>query len=304
MLDGKWNYTVLWRFSNLGRWGCYMARITARFFRVLQNNNNSFPFSKALSMVGQMPIDQRRKSLGNDFEVRLENIEENNGLLVGEMTRIIKEDFPAKVERDILAKLDADELGLCCAFLFDPAISILVMQYEPRHVSPTRMVGYLTSLNVSCSYILEPILNQDAWDRFANGTVRKLFIKVAAPDHFQFAADEDNKLGTNLSALAGSYNSPYISVEISMGGKKGSLLDDIKPHVKNLLGGEVDVRSLRTKIEEDGEQFSLLTDVTHYRKNIPLLSDPSDNSLLRIKFVEDAYSEKRSYLQQMYGAQN
>jgi len=262
---------------------------------------NACGFKEALEAVHALPVGDRRKKVVEDLEMRLESMSDgpgSNDIVLGDFTRIVNDDFPAILDGENLAELEADELGLCCAFLYDAETSVLVFQFDPKKVSPNRAVAYLSEFGSDKQFYLEPITNADAWERFATGEVRKVRLTVAAPSDFTFAGD--SALGGSMSNLASAYEAPYITVEIGMGHGKGSLAGLIKDHVSQMVGQE-DVRALTVKTAEEGDAFSLLNDLMVYRNSIQIPADPEASSSARQNFLSQAYLDKRAVLRQMFG---
>lgn len=276
-----------------------MSKLTARYFRVQSGPDCTTQFGDALKAVAELPLASRRKELGG-IHMRLEKVEAAGGLIKGDVTRILKDDFPAEVKSEELAELEVNELGTCCAFVFDPKIDVLVMQYDAKRVSPARLAAYLMLFEAGYSYLLDVIPDKEAWERFASGTVRKLRVRLAAPKDFSFLSE--NPLGENLSGLAKAYEAPSILIEIGMGHHKGSLLDKVKQHLSDMLGSGDKVRAVTAKTEEEQDEFSLLKEVIDFKDDRELSPSPAKNSRQRITFVTQAYNEQKAYLIQMYGS--
>ncbi|MAC35645.1 MAG: hypothetical protein CME38_18885 [Haliea sp.] len=274
------------------------SRITARFFRVRESVDCEFTFRDALRAVAQLPVANRRRALADDYEMRLERLTElEDGRLIGDFTRILKDDFPAVIEHDQLSELAADELGACCAFLFDPALSLLVFQYDVRKVSPNRALGYLLEFHRGYSFYPEPVANTDAWAKFDTGSVRKLRVRVAAPEDMEFVGNTE--LGNSVRSLAGAYEAPSILIEVSMGHHKGSLGARIKQAVRELVGNQ-DVRLLDVKTAEETSEFSLLNDLMEHREFFDIPAEPTASYHAREQFVMRAHDEKKRILRGMF----
>ncbi len=275
------------------------SKITVRFFRVMPGLDSVNTFTEALKSANDIEIEHRRIKLVDGYDMRLENLTvEQNGLVRGDFTRIVDDDFPAIVDGDELSELEADELGLCCAFLYDPALSVLAFQYDPKKVSPNRAVQYLREFDEGNQFYLVPATNEDAWRRFDTGTVRRIKVRVAEPNDFEFAGD--SKLGESVTDMANAYDAPSIMIEIGMGHHKGSLKGRIKEHVKSLVAN-YDVRTLEVKTEEEEAAFSLLKDLLVYRDSVEIPSDPKASSNRRQEFVKTAYTANKGSLKKMFG---
>lgn len=257
------------------------------------------PFSDALNTV--MGIDRlsEREREVSGARIRLESAEENNGIFQGEATRIRAEDFPAEVTDVGLEIIDADRIGFGVAFAYDSRLGILAIQYDVRRVSPPRLGTYLSRFDERALYNFESVPKEGAWEEFEAGTVKWFQVRLALPD--QFDMDADIPMANELNSLANAYQSPYITIKLGMGHKRGNLLDRIKETATELLG-RADVEAMKAKTVESGGEINLMDELLHVKDDIDLTDpDPEANYRVRKDFVRRSLADHRAYLARAYG---
>ena len=278
--------------------------IKVRFFRVLKHGNSTPDFVDALKGIAEIDLQEREATTKDGINIRLERLKnKGNSLYWGEATKIQTENFPSEVHEDGLEKLSIESpLGYGVAFAFDQNVSVLGMQFDSRIISPSRFREYLSCKNSENIYRFEPILREDAWNRFADDSVKKFKVKVASTDSFEFTSHgKNNKIGESINSLARAYQAPYITIELGVGHKSSILLDAIKQSAKKLLAGG-EVQSMKAKTVESGEEIDLMEDLLKEQRKLELPPeiDPDESFRLRVGFVKQSVNKYKGYFNKLF----
>jgi len=250
-----------------------------------------------LEAICAKKISQRVAQTWNGVGARLERLtEEPANCLAGEITRIQTTNFPSEVHDEGTKPLRINNpLGHGIAFRYQTETGTLAIQYEPRVLSPSRVFQYLEAAHEGAFYNLDPIVRNDAWNRFDRGPARRISIAIASPSDLDELEGASEAAATAASRLARAYDAPLINIELSMGHRKGNLGERAKTMVRELVGfaakDEIDLRALRVVPARDsdgngGDEINLLDDVLNVREELNLPdNDPDTNYAVRKDFL-------------------
>lgn len=272
-----------------------MERVQVRFYSVDRKRDNTPQLTDALSALetGTHPGD-REQTLSGDTVVRLERLENKDGFLVGEITKMEEQSQFSEVYEDRLKALSLQGgLGTEVAFAFDPNRSILALQNNISVCGPSRFAAYLRKCNESYRYELSALLREDVWDEFEDGEVTRFYVRFRVPPDFM-ELEDTNPLLDSAKSMAQIYQFPYITVQMSVGNMKMSLSDAIKEAARDLFNGPVDVKQMRAKIVSDPDEIKL--DGTVRKEEVQLnLGDmgPDERYKERVKFVSGCLKRLR-----------
>ena len=73
-----------------------MATITARYFEVVPGPEYKHKFSDAIRKISKLPTADRRKSLINSGDIRLEKLESSGGIIYGDTVSYTHLTLPTK----------------------------------------------------------------------------------------------------------------------------------------------------------------------------------------------------------------
>jgi hypothetical protein len=267
-------------------------RVTFRFYEVGAGRRVRHSFSEALRLISDIARPSgRERQLAQDFYMRAEQIVLRNGVIVGDLTRIQKTNFPSEISGDLRNPLSTrNYLGHSVVFRYVPGTSTLGIQYDPRVISPSRFCEYVTQMLETGPYTLTPIVRDDMWDQFQRSAVRKISIAVAQPNNLARLEGGAASATQAIRQMAEAYEAPSIVVEMSMGHRRGSLSEQAKDLVRRLRGEMVadraNITSLSAKVKnEDGETetIDLLSDILSVKQTLEL-TDRDHEANFRIKF--------------------
>jgi hypothetical protein len=137
-------------------------------------------------------------------------------------------------------------------------------------------------------------------DQFRRSPVRKISIGVASPSHIdRVDRGPAASVTSSFKDMAEAYEAPKITIEMSMGSKKGSLAETVKGIVNYFRDQAVHdaahVTKMRAKIKPDGERpenIDLLEDILSIRQNLQLSdNDPDVNYKVKLRALREAMHE-------------
>ena len=133
------------------------------------------------------------------------------------------------------------------------------------------------------------MIDEDAWKRFRKSPARKLAFRVANPENIGQVAGGAEAATSGLKRMGEAYSSPFISVEISMGGRRGALDNvlNLASALRNLTGG-ARLESMKAKIIENDatEVVDLIQERVVSRDTLELHDrDPAINWSIKRDFL-------------------
>ncbi|MER9184777.1 hypothetical protein [Mesorhizobium sp. M0633] len=275
---------------------------TFRFYNVTRNNNNTPAMVGILRMVASIQDrTQREKQLSQDYVVRLENLEDDGpNAVVGEFTRCQNTNLPSEIDAGDRKPLEAERLGHSVVFRFNHQMGILGVQYDPRIISPGRILEYLSAFNAAAIYAMQPRINQEAWDRFNAGETRKLSIRIANPDDMGVFAGGGQAASDSFRAMGEAYGAPLVTVEISMGHHSGFLSNAVRGLASQLAamnfpGVRLDRLTAKTVVNDASEEIDLIEDRVVSRETLEIHDrDPEVNWNVKKNYIN-------ATMQQLFG---
>jgi len=186
-----------------------------------------------------MPSDASRNVDSRGTPVRLHEAHHGTSH-EGDLIKIRMDEVPVKASLGGLVapfKLGSDEgVGEQTAFLFHPGVGVLVLQRNRYGVSASALAYYFETLTGVGPIILEPILQLDALKRLGHMTeVRHFTVRVAGADARVL---KDFGVGAReMAKLIGEFGAPNVTIDLSMGYQRGSMLvDQVKAAARRLVG--------------------------------------------------------------------
>lgn len=246
-----------------------------------------------LRQISQQPDQSKRAiQLAQDYVLRLEHLEDDGAdAVIGEFTRCQGTNLPAEIDGPTRKALTAKNLGHSIVFRYNHKLAVLGVQYDTKVISPGRILDYLSAFNASAQYSMEPRINKDAWKKFNSGQTRKLVMRIANPTDLKDVEVQGNAAGQSIKAMAEAYDAPSITIEISMGRRKGGLSKAIRglaDTFSKLGNPEVHVEKLSavTVVDDASEPIDLIEDRVTIKDTISIDDrDPDKN-----------YQVKKNYL--------
>lgn len=277
-------------------------RITFRFYRATRHGRGRISLSDALTQIANVPRPKdRERQLAQDYYVRAEIIENARGSIHGEFTRIQRTNLPSEVEDNGRRALRTQNpLGHGIVFRYLPATNELGLQYDPRVISPSKITYYIGQMIGGANFSLEPIVRTDMWDKFNEGSVRRLSITIASPAHLdEVERGHHVSLIRSMRDMGDAYDSPNITIDLSMGHRRGSLGARVRGMAEYLRRGferdDVEISRMKAKVQQDGEKtedLDLLEDILSVRDHLELVNnDPEANYRIKLAALREKMRE-------------
>ena len=290
-------------------------RVTVRFFRVRKSHQSSPTFEVALQNVfssADKAFERERHAVGQIY--RLERLRQEGSFFDGEIVRKQTEGIPPEANDAGLSKLSVSEgggLGHCIAFRYSSAVQVLAIQYDNRAVSINRLIDYLIQCDASYDYTAEPLIREDAWQKYNRGLPTKFEIEIAQPRSLEEVEGPVGSLIGSAKTLAEMVSGPVIAIEIKMGKRKGALVKEpitkLLQHFSNLSSEETDIRRLSaTSASEDGsEAINFLQEFLKEARSITVPEgDPEGDFTARCKWIGACFNTHFDYIKKVYGGSN
>jgi hypothetical protein len=277
-------------------------RITFRFYRATRHARGRITLSDALTQIANVrrPRDRERQ-LAQDYYVRAEIIEIARGSIHGEFTRIQKTNLPSEVEDGGRRPLTTrNPLGHGIVFRYLPGSNELGLQYDPRVISPSKLTYYIGQMIDGADFTLDPIVRTDMWDKFNEGSVRRLSITIASPTNLEEVERGHHvSLIRSMRDMGEAYDAPTITIDLSMGHKSGSLGERVRAMAGYLRRGfereHVEISKMKAKVKQEGERtedLDLLEDILSIRDDLELVdNDPEANYRIKLSALREKMRE-------------
>jgi hypothetical protein len=292
------------------------SNLTARYFRV-SGDGPAPQFTALLKEIVSAPLPAREKDLNpgtlNPVIIRLERFEDlNGGFVAGELIRKQIREIPPEVSDNGLSPIVLSEgggLGYSSVFVYHRQTGVLGIQSNTAAVTHKRLQYYCGAWNHLANYAFDPVVKQEAWERFNRGLPRKISIKLANPQQLNGLTNSALSVGEAAANLSEILNGPYVTIEVSMGQKKGSLavnaVRQLVTQLRGFLPGQADVRKLTASVKAEGEEvdeINFLDEFLVYRDTIELPENDHERSYLsRRGALLQNFVVNLTYIQSIYG---
>lgn len=197
--------------------------IQFRFYRITSNRAD-IDVSAVLEDIYGRDIADRAVDF-DDYAVRLEDLYKQGRVLEGEFVRVQKSNLPPRAPRRGRRRalgLDPDEgLGHTGAFIFDPALSVILLQRNRNGIGQGLLTHYLNSfLPQRRALNIEPVLTNEAWQKLNRSTVRSIQVRVAEPDQLEAVDNQQQTLIDALTHMKAVAGGEHVTLSVGMGRHK------------------------------------------------------------------------------------
>lgn len=263
----------------------------AAFYQVDMQMNQNMTFENLLEK--QMASPERLFEIDHDNYV-LQKLEKNKvtGFWYGMLIKARMNDIPAKIN---LESLESSDLGIddneglaeACAFLYVPAMNVIIVQksqYAP-YITMLSPILEKTSGCMPCAF--REILTKNAWEKLIKKKgIYKIIFKIAGVRPGYLA---DNRYAATL--INGVTQFACSELELSMAAPRGGILQNIVDFVKTILGN-AELKKLIVYGQDE---------TTGQTSPLDLLKDKIEYSEKRtIEARTMTYEERRSILWNAY----
>jgi len=268
---------------------------TFRFYDISRSNASIPELVDMLKEIATEPDKELRQvQLAQDYVVRLEHLEDDGtDAVIGEFTRCQSTNLPSELDGATRKALAAKKLGHSVVFRYNRKVGILGIQYDPRIMSPGRILDYVASFNPKAIYSMMPRINEKAWERFNQGKTKKLVIRIANPTDLGALDGPAKAASESFKAMADAYDAPVVTIEISMGHRKGFLSQAVTAVAEKfsqlgITGAYVDKMTAKTVVNDETENIDLLEDRQVIKDTLPIDDrDPDKNYFVKKSYLSN-----------------
>ena len=281
-------------------------KVIVKFFKILRHDETSSTTNDILAII-KSGLDAKgnlERDVGYEVFVQMDRLEFKNHVWVGEISRNQKTNFPHEVTAQGPKPLTTkNNLGHGLSFMFDPKLSLLVMQFDTRTVSPSRFIEYLGCFGGK-SLWYEPIVRNDVINKFKSLPARKVEVTIASPKNFTGLDGEAVQNSTRN--LAEAYGGARITLTIAAG-RGENLKDKAKVMVEKLLSNMDNVRKIKVKTDRpsgtEDHELNLIEELLSEDKELDISDrDPDARFETCSGFVSWCYNTHRAYIEATYKA--
>ena len=290
------------------------AIVAGRFYAVTPERGMLPGFAETL--LGQMghPVQMRERDLGQGVALRIENCAADGEFIEGQFCRKQMDNIPPQAGPLGLQpiKLERDQgIGHLCAFRYHRPTSIILLQTNILSATPNRVTLYLrTLLNGAGTYFFEPILRQDAMERFRDRRLRSFTVSFASPTNLEALDSQGLASARGARMLAEAFKGMELSITVKAGREKKKWkfldFDTTQREITALLNSSADIDKLEVQAEPNTDDESRNIDFLeeHLRCRAELeLSDVSveKNYVVRRDFLKSEFDTRLPYLLKHFG---
>ena len=286
------------------------------FFKVTTPSPNS-NFGKILDFCSQWDEDADKRNHNRVPNiVRLQELIHDSGVWIGDMLWIDMTETALRADRqgDVDPVKLAQDQGIAdtTAFLYDPKLNCLLLESSRPGVTKGRFRKFYSRLNrVKGEIELPTILTADAYQNMSNlNRVTKLAVKIAGGVNGQVVKDSERPVKSGLE-IAEALDAPELTLEISVGRawrndelNRSNVMTFVKDALS--LSDNDDVRFDSMEVvgrnrREEREEINLIKDKMQYEEEIQPNSDRTIPFNKRANAIENAYRDKKSDLNNLFG---
>jgi hypothetical protein len=280
--------------------------VTVRFYRLEPIPPGGQSADAALREIDAFPMNERHLDVGNGVILRLEELQNIDGLLVGDFTRVQIENLPSHVTANRLEPLPVDHIGHSAAFCLNPATMVMALQFDMK-MRIGRTCTYLSGFRNFTRIGYMPVLEEGALETFLDQTPKKFSVKIARVNQFSESGWHSDDFDRTLEHLGAMFGAPTIEIKVSTKGRDSNLdKSSVKTRIKRFLrlreeDSGVVVKSITGETHESEDAFNFITQLLKSTRTLELPSnDPEATRRIRMDFVRECYNENRQYLDRAY----
>lgn len=290
------------------------TRIKVDFYRIVDCQGVFIPFEEILQSLSKLPSEKKYQDLGA-YPAYLYQLDyTSDSMWEGEVVRLRMHDNPVKGNRECrveeISLGDDEGIGEQTAFLYHPQTRILVFQVNHYGISLPNFIKYFERASGNKDlYRLDPVLQPDAMIRLNSMKyVYEFNVSVAGLKNKAEAFTKEPAL-TEFLSLSESYDSPNISVKLSVGRKKKKnwSLDVAKviETVKTMsLFGKNPIKNIKISgASEDSEQIFVDILKDKMRETIDIKTSDKRNIpyMERKQALREGWSRRKNEILKFFG---
>jgi hypothetical protein len=274
--------------------------VTVRFYEIHQVDGGGRAFEEVIRDVAALQKVEREKDVSGPITLRLEHLEERDGLLLGDLTRVQTENLPGHVTDAGNDRLPVDRIGHPAAFCYDPVARAIALQFDLK-IGIGRVCNYFAQFEDAGDFGHMPVLRADAMERFEDETPTALTVRVARRRNFENAETPLTDFERQIETMGAMFDAPSVEVTISCRGADGGINKGRAIEtVRRWLGFRDEIEGIskvRGATLESDDAYNFIKFLLKESETLDLpANDPADGRVKRIRYLRKTYAEHRSYL--------
>jgi hypothetical protein len=195
-------------------------------------------------------------------------------------------------------------LGHTAAFIYHPSTRVLLIQSNRQSVTNNRVGVYVAADDPANLFAFEPILREDAWERFKDRRIRSLTVRFASPENLKSLDDQGVGVARGARLLADVYDAPTIEISVRAGKSRKHDLprSKIERTIRKLMGSAADIEAIDvTTAGADDNEIDFLGDSLKASDKLSLSDvSPDENFSVRINWMRSVFRENLPYLKSQF----
>lgn len=278
--------------------------VTVRFYHLTGETQGAPTFDAILRGLETRAKLQRHADVGDGIILRLERLSENDGLLIGDFTRVQVENLPGHVTDDDINPLPVDQIGHHAAFCYDPTCRVMAVQFDVK-MAIGRICRYVGQFGNTAHFSYLPVLLDGTLERFEAQTPTKFHVRVANVERFRAEDNGGLDFESALEAMGAMFDAPTIEVTVSTRGLDGSLnKETVLNSLRRLLrlkAEGVPIKSITAETLEAVDPFNFIQQLLKESAILELpRNDPQNAREVRMGHVKECYERHRAQLRAAY----
>jgi hypothetical protein len=277
--------------------------VTVRFYEISPVNAGQDSAEQMLRDIYALHANDREKDVG--VVLRLEHLEDRNGLVLGDITRVQRENLPSNVTDDAAEPLPVDQIGHHAAFCLDPETNYIALQFDQK-IGINRFANYLGQFKRETQFGYLPVLNQAALERFGKETPQRLTVRVSKIKNFKKVRHEVTDFEEALEKFSELWDAPTIEITLQNTGRDGSIdrartVNTVRRwlRMKEEISG---IGKIEAKTLETDEAFNFIKQLLRESSTLELPNkDVLKGRRVRVDYAKNCYDKHRGFLRGLAG---
>ena len=282
-------------------------QVTAWFYEVTELDGGE-SLETVLRRIHAIEVHaEKEREVGEGIGLRLEVLEEDGDLMVGDLTRIQSQNLPGQVTEDGTEPLPFDHLGHYVAFCYDKRANAIAIQFNAS-ARAGRVLNYFSMFSERSQYSHLPIVSAASIEKFGRENVKSFSVAVSRIRDFSNAQVEKDDFETALENMANLHDAPAVSVKVStrLNGDQMNT-ESVVARIRRLLRIREDtnaVRSIKAETFEEEDAYNFIKQLIKERDILDLPNnDPNAGRLVRMNFLKQSYEKHKQHIRQSLGVQ-
>ena len=106
--------------------------ITVRFYELRWPDDGPADIADAFRALQRRPRAERERPVNDNIVLRLDDFDEGDGLIWGDIVRVQSDNLPSHVQEDSSDPLPVERIGHHAAFIFEPETRFLALQFDAK----------------------------------------------------------------------------------------------------------------------------------------------------------------------------